>query len=49
MASTLSVNSTTSNQALATQIASQVDANKDGQISTGEFGTFAFQGGDIGG
>ena len=40
MSSTISVKSTTSNQSLANQIASQVDANKDGQISTSEFGSF---------
>ena len=34
------VNSASKSQALASQIASEVDANKDGQISTSEFGTF---------
>ena len=33
-------NSASKTQALASQISSEVDANKDGQISTSEFGTF---------
>jgi len=40
MSVTPAVNSASKSQALSRQIASEVDANKDGQISTNEFGTF---------
>lgn len=39
-ATTTGVSSNTRAQALARQIASEVDGNKDGQISTAEFGQF---------